>query len=182
VTDLKCVTPVMASAKTEHDSDECSLGHTMDRLAKLQREEDRRMYQSRVVYATSVLLLCGALLLGGTTAVAFESSSHRVKAVMMLRESTIRTTLANQDTYRVRVTPKSGRAFEALIVDSFPSYGETLPPALQSEGAVFFVRLRRTPYCDREASGTEVPLTRCFAMEHGSWRAAEHTPVDEWWK
>src|ERR1700733_3584671 len=110
-----------------------------------------------------------------------EEDLHRVRATMIAHESSLHTSVDNRDIYRVRVTPRRGQAFDAVVVDNFPSYAESLPVYLQREGATFSVQLRRTPYCDRIGNGAG-ELTHCFAIEHGSWRAPRGMQMDAWWK
>ena len=54
----------------------------------------------------------------GSTAMAQEGS-HRVKATMIARESSLHTSVNNRDVYLLRVTPRHGEPFDALVVDNY---------------------------------------------------------------
>lgn len=111
--------------------------------------------------------------------------SHRVHATVLRRESSLHTSLSNQDVYLIQVVPKSGKAFLAKMIDEYPSYADALPDAVLSEGGKLSVALRRTPYCDQplgpvNTTGTDQSV-RCFAVVHGSWKG-KGLVRDEWWK
>jgi hypothetical protein len=134
----------------------------------------------------SLYMLPMVALYGWTNSAAAETP-HRVKVSIVRLESSLHTSISNQDVYLVQITPKSGRTFAARMVDEYPSYADTLPVSSVSERASVSVALRRTPYCDDApgrmgasvASDQSVP---CFAVIHGSWRAPKLQAKDEWWK
>jgi hypothetical protein len=109
---------------------------------------------------------------------------HRIKVVVVQRQSSIHSSTGNLDIYLVRLVPKSGRAFVAKMIDEYPSYAATLPESSAVEGATFSAALRRTPYCDSKSSaGGADQSVRCFAVVHGSWKLSKPVRMEEmWWK
>lgn len=116
---------------------------------------------------------------------AASENPHRVHATVLRRESSLHTSLTNQDVYLIQVTPKSGKTFTARMIDEYPSYGSALPESAVRQGRQLTVALRRAPYCDEapgEANAAGVDSSvRCFALVHGSWKFKGLAP-DEWWK
>lgn len=105
---------------------------------------------------------------------------HRVKVTIVLRESSLHSSVVNRDSYLIQVSPKSGKAFTARMIDEYPSYEDKLPYISVSDGAAFSVALRRASYCDDlENAGSSI---RCFAVVHGSWKVPKGQHRDEWWK
>lgn len=80
--------------------------------------------------------------------------------------------------YRLRVTPRHGAAFDAIVIDSYPGYAEALPLHDIANDTRFSVKLIRTPYCD-QGEGQEA--VRCFAIERRSWKGPK-SGADQWWK
>jgi hypothetical protein len=118
-----------------------------------------------------------------TVTLAQAEISHRVKAVLMNRESSLHTSVGNRDVYLLRVTPRSGAAFDAIAVDSYPEYAEALPLGRLPKNVTFSVKLVRTPYCDRSAnSDGQEPGVRCFTIDHGSLKMPKNSATDLWWK
>ena len=63
--------------------------------------------------------------------------------------------------------------------------GRVGPPldTIARDDAEFSVAIRRTPYCDSEASGIDsTDQMRCFQVVHGSWRLPKGAIEDQWWK
>jgi hypothetical protein len=127
----------------------------------------------------------GAILFVGQIGIGSCSSrevAHRVNVTILRCESSIRTSVSNRDAYVVRVRPKSGREFEARIVDEYPGYSEPSPISFDKHIESASVALRRAPYCDSEASGqSRNDQIRCFEVVHGSWRIPK-SRGDQWWK
>lgn len=127
----------------------------------------------------------GAILVFGQIGSGSCSASevaHRVNVTILRCESSIRTSVGNRDAYVVRVRPKSGREFEARIVDEYPGYSNPSLISLDKDVASASVALRRAPYCDSEPSGQRgAHQIRCFAVVHGSWRIPK-SREDQWWK
>lgn len=153
-----------------------------------------------VVIASSVI--CGSVRADGP-------SIHRVRAVMLDTETSVRTTVNNRDSYLIRIMPRHGQPFLARMIDNFPPYADPLPDYLRSQGTTFSVELWRATFCDQNqdrktnpmnrmsdseidqapeaitlASQDEHPggVTRCFIAVHGSWKNAKGEQKDEWWK
>jgi hypothetical protein len=105
-------------------------------------------------------------------------ASHRVNVTLLKQESSVHTSLANRDSYIVRIRPKTGKMFEARIVDEYP--GDLPAPALlpARDDINYSVSLRRAPYCDSVTDGSEI---KCFEADHNSWRSPK-TIEDQWWK
>lgn len=97
-----------------------------------------------------------------STAIA-QDGSHRVRVTMIAQKSSLHTSVNNRDVYLLRVTPRNGDPFDALVVDNYPSFAGSLPDYLGREGVEFSVALRRVPYCDRNGNN-EAHLTRCFEI------------------
>lgn len=136
--------------------------------------------------STKARLLQGAMLLVAGVPSVHGADAHRVHAVVVSRESSVRTTITNQDIYLLQVAPRRGEAFTALAIDEYPYYGQPLPGALVSTARPVSLRLRRTPYCDRvmakSNAGSEAALP-CFTIEHDSWKVGRGIPLEEtWWK
>jgi hypothetical protein len=109
--------------------------------------------------------------------------SHRVRAILMSQESSLHTSVSNRDVYLLRVTPRSGAAFDAIVIDSYPEYAEALPLGRLTKNVTFSVKLIRTPYCDRPDSGDGQEFAiRCFTIEHGSLKMPKSAASDLWWK
>jgi hypothetical protein len=110
-------------------------------------------------------------------------AAHTVRAVLVDQESSLHTSTSNRDVYRLRIMPRKGAAFEAVAIDSYPSYAEALPLRALVKDASFSIKLLRTPYCDRtprqDGDGTTV---RCFAIVRGGWKAPKDAAVDLWWR
>jgi hypothetical protein len=118
-----------------------------------------------------------------TTAPCQGEISHRVRAIVMNRESSLHTSVGNRDVYILRVTPRRGSAFDAIAVDSYPGYAEALPLRRLTKDVIFSLKLVRTPYCDRPATANvQDPDMRCFAIDHGSLKLPKSTESDLWWK
>jgi hypothetical protein len=133
------------------------------------------------VTTMTLLLACSF----GYRRLAASESSHRVHATILRRESSLHTSLSNQDVYLIQVIPKSGKVFTARMIDEYPSYANALPDSVLREGGSLSVALRRAPYCD-EAPGQATSVdadssVRCFAVVHGSWKF-KGLVRDEWWK
>jgi hypothetical protein len=47
-------------------------------------------------------------------AIAQDRGPHRVKAVLVSQESSLHTSVSNQNVYLLRIVPRSGAAFDAL--------------------------------------------------------------------
>jgi hypothetical protein len=109
--------------------------------------------------------------------------AHTVKAVLVDQESSLHTSVSNRDVYRLRIMPRKGAAFEAVAIDSYPSYAEALPLRGLVKNTSFPITLVRTPYCDQtpneDGNGTAV---RCFAIVRGGWKVPENAAADPWWK
>ena len=126
-------------------------------------------------------------VLCGWTKLAGYEATHQVKVSIVRYESAIHTSISNQDIYLIHVTPKSGKAFAAKMIDEYPSYADRFPFDSVSDGTTFSVALRRTPYCDNASENGGVAAARdqslrCFAVIHGSWRIPARHARDEWWK
>lgn len=127
----------------------------------------------------------GAILVVGqikTGSCSASEIAHRVNVKILRYESSIRTSVGNRDAYVVRVRPKSGREFDARIVDEYPSYSDPSLISLDKDVASASVILRRAPYCDSVAPGQGgTDQIRCFEVVHGSWRIPKGRE-DQWWK
>jgi hypothetical protein len=124
-----------------------------------------------------------AAAITATAAVSQGEVSHRVRAILMKRESSLDTSVGNRDVYLLRITPRSGAAFDAIAVDSYPGYAEAFPLHRLTEDVTFSVKLVRTPYCDRSVSSDGQELTiRCFMIDHGSLKMPKNAALDPWWK
>lgn len=101
----------------------------------------------------------------------------------MNRESSLHTSVGNRDVYLLRITPRSGAAFDAIAVDSYPGYAEALPLRRLTKDVTFSVKLVRTPYCDHSVTndGQELAV-RCFMIDHGSLKMPKDATSDPWWK
>jgi hypothetical protein len=109
--------------------------------------------------------------------------SHRVRVILTSRESSLHTSVSNRDVYLLRVMPRSGVAFDAIAVDSYPGYAEALPLRRLTQDVRFSLKLIRTPYCDRPAEGDGQELAvRCFMIDRGSLRVPRNAASDTWWK
>jgi hypothetical protein len=110
-------------------------------------------------------------------------AAHTVKAVLVDQESSLHTSVSNRDVYRLRIMPRKGAAFEAVAIDSYPSYAEALPLRGLVDKASFSITLVRTPYCDQtsneDGNGTAV---RCFAIVRDGWKAPKNAVIDLWWR
>jgi hypothetical protein len=115
--------------------------------------------------------------------VAQGEAAHRVTAALVDQESSLHTSVSNRDVYRLRIMPRKGASFEAVAIDSYPSYAEVLSLRGLAKDATFSIRLVRTPYCD-EISGTDGKgaLVRCFAIERSGLKVPRNAVVDPWWK
>ena len=105
-------------------------------------------------------------------------ASHRVSVTLLRQESSIHTSLTNRDSYIVRVQPKSGRSFDARIVDQYPSYVPAAALLPASDDINYSVSLRRAPYCDSVLDGSKM---KCFEVVHDTWRVPKPAE-DQWWK
>lgn len=123
--------------------------------------------------------LVAILLIVVSCAVRAETA-HRVAAVLVSQESSIHTSLSNRDVYRLWVRPRHGVAFQAVAIDSYPSYAPPIPLHDLAKDATFSIKLTRTPYCDRTSDENQKPI-RCFEIERGSWKG-HRGPADQWWK
>ena len=131
--------------------------------------------------AQSICLVVAALTV--TADVSHGEISHRVRASLTNRESSVRTTLGNRDVYLLHVTPRRGTAFDAIAVDSYPEYAEALPLRRLGRDTAFSVKLIRTPYCDRPIAGDgPESVVRCFTIEHGSLKMPKNMASESWWK
>ena len=111
---------------------------------------------------------------------------HRVQAVILSSESSVRTSMRNRDSYIAEVIPRHGSHFLARLVDDYPAYREPLPKWISTGQATFTVELKRAEYCDdqKAVGGTEneaAPGMRCFVPLHGSWKSLANQR-DSWWK
>lgn len=114
-----------------------------------------------------------------SVAIAQDTGSHRVKVMLVNQESSLHTSVSNQDGYRLRITPRRGAAFDAIAVDSYPGYAAALPIQRLNKSSIFSIKLTRTPYCDQPSDTSTPP---CFAMEHGSWTLPRGASTEEtWW-
>jgi hypothetical protein len=140
----------------------------------------RKVFVTNTVTAMTMLLS----IVCSWSELAASEVPHRVHATVLRRESSLHTSVSNQDVYLIQVVPKSGKAFTARMIDEYPSYGNALPDAVLREGGELSLALRRAPYCDQpeeaNATGTD-PSVRCFAVVHGSWKYKDLVR-DEWWK
>lgn len=109
--------------------------------------------------------------------------SHRVRVILLKRESSLHASVGNRDVYLLRVTPRRGASFDAVAIDSYPGYAEALPLRRLTKDVTFSLKLTRTPYCDRPVSGEGQEFSvRCFTIDHGSLRMPKNTTSDLWWK
>lgn len=110
-------------------------------------------------------------------------ASHRVRATLTNRESSLHTSMGNRDVYLLRIMPRSGAPFDAIAVDNYPGYGEALPLRRLTKDVTFSVKLIRTPYCDRSVSsdGQELAI-RCFMIDHSSLKMPKNAASDPWWR
>jgi hypothetical protein len=117
------------------------------------------------------------------TLAAKGEAAHTVKAVVVDQESSLHTSVSNRDVYRLQLMPREGAAFEAIAIDSYPSYAEALPLRQLAKDVPFSVKLIRTPYCDLPAIGEgQGPAVRCFKIERGSLKVPRNAASDPWWK
>jgi hypothetical protein len=124
-----------------------------------------------------------AAAITATAIVSQGEVSHRVTATLINRESSLHTSVGNRDVYLLRVTPRSGAAFDAVAVDSYAEYAETLPLCRLTKDVTFSIKLIRTPYCDRAIKSEGQELTvRCFMIDHGSLKIPKNAASDPWWK
>jgi hypothetical protein len=124
-----------------------------------------------------------AAAITATGGIAQGELSHRVTVILLNRESSLHTSISNRDVYLLRVTARSGAAFDAIAVDSYPEYAEALPLRYLTKDVTFSVKLVRTPYCDRPASGDGQELAiRCFMIDRGSLKMPKNAASDTWWK
>jgi hypothetical protein len=108
---------------------------------------------------------------------------HRVKAGLIKQESALHTSIGNRDVYLLRVTPRNGTAFDAIVEDEYPGYAEPLPLHRLTKDLTFSVKLVRTPYCDRPVGGDGQETTvRCFTIERGSLKMPKNAASELWWK
>jgi hypothetical protein len=126
----------------------------------------------------AICFACFGTLLLATTGEG--ETAHRVNASVLAERSSVHTSIANRDAYLLRVTPRSGTAFDAIAIDSYPGYAEALPLHDMTKDARFSVRLIRTPYCDRPDNEGEV--VRCFAIERKGLKILQGNAADQWWK
>jgi hypothetical protein len=118
-----------------------------------------------------------------TLAAKGEAAAHTVKAVVLDQESSLHTSVSNRDVYRLQLMPQKGAAFEAIAIDSYPSYAEALPLRRLAKDVPFSVKLIRTLYCDLPAIGDgQGPAVRCFKIERGSLKVPKNAASDPWWK
>jgi hypothetical protein len=87
---------------------------------------------------------------------ADSTSAHRVRAVLISSESSVRSSLGNRDSYLIRIVPANGRPFLARMIDNYPSYADTFPRYLQAPGSSFSIELRRAAFCDQTSKTHEV--------------------------
>ena len=113
---------------------------------------------------------------------------HRVRATILERESSVRTSISNHDVYRIAILSRKGGRINARMINDFPGYAEPIPDELRN-GAIFSVELRHASFCDEGNGGLGVgpvsenePGLRCFTVVHGSWKSARGVKKDEWWK
>jgi hypothetical protein len=139
-----------------------------------------------VVTKQRMIILIAVTCLGLSLHAA--ETSHRVRATLLERESSVRTSVNNHDVYRIEILTKKGGRINARMIDDFPGYAEPIPDELRN-GAIFSVELRRTSFCDENNGGFGVgPVgeneagLRCFTVVHGSWKSARGVKKDEWWK
>ena len=111
-------------------------------------------------------------------AVCSAQASHRVSVTLLRQESSIHTSLTNRDSYIVRIQPKSGKRFDARIVDQYPSYVPDAALLPASDDINYSVSLRRAPYCDSVLDGSKM---KCFEVVHETWRLPK-AAEDQWWK
>jgi hypothetical protein len=116
-----------------------------------------------------------------SVAMAQDAGSHRVKASLVSQESSLHTSVSNQDVYLLHVIPHSGVAFNAVAMDSYPSYARALPLGRFDKTVAFSVKLIRTPDCDR-APEQSSPSIRCFAIDRRSLKLPKDAATDLWWK
>jgi hypothetical protein len=110
-------------------------------------------------------------------------AAHTVKAVVVDQESSLHTSVSNRDVYRLQLMPREGAAFEAIAIDSYPSYAEALPLRDLQKDASFSIKLIRTPYCDQTSSHDgDRTAVRCFAIVRDGWKAPRNAASDLWWK
>lgn len=131
------------------------------------------------------LVVALVLGVGCVTSYARESEAarfHRVKVIVVARDSALRTTITNRDAYLLRVQTPGGQAFEAVGIDAYPSYEDGLPSTYLSKDIALSVRLKRSPYCDRISPDSSGSI-RCFEVDHGSWRKPGGLrSEDAWWR
>jgi hypothetical protein len=129
------------------------------------------------------VLACAAAGFFASVAVAQGTASHRVRVVLVSKQSSLHTSLSNRDVYLLHVTPQRGAAFDAIALDNYPSYAEALPLQGFNKDVAFSLKLIRTPECDRAPEKDEQgPSIRCFAIERGSLRLPKNAAADLWWK
>ena len=159
----------------------CEESAKKHRLILEPRKRRCGMNQQRNIVTIGMAFLCFSLC--ARIATAQTQAAHRVQVVLSAQEAAVRTSLANLDIYSVRIQPKKGPAIDGIALDRYPYYQEGLPHAFIDSSHPLFVRLRRTPYCDRmnvkSDTGTLLP---CFTVVHGSWTLPKNQARDEWWK
>jgi hypothetical protein len=143
------------------------------------------LYMREVIVTSTVTVMTMLLVIFcECSKLAASEVPNRVHATVLGRESSVHTSVSNQDVYLIQVVPKSGKAFLAKMIDEYPPYADALPDAILSEGGKLSVALRRAPYCDQplpvNTTGTDSSV-RCFAVVHGSWKV-KSLVRDEWWK
>jgi hypothetical protein len=125
--------------------------------------------------------LYAAMCMTAMATIANGDSSHRISAVLVAKESSLHTSVANRDAYLLRILPRRGAAFDAIAIDSYPGYADALPLRDMPKDVRFSVKLLRTPYCDRsEDEGQKV--LRCFAIERKSLKIRHTGATDQWWR
>jgi hypothetical protein len=116
-----------------------------------------------------------------SVAMGQDTGSHRVKAILLSQESSLHTSVSNQDVYLLHIIPPNGAAFDAIAMDNYPSYAEALPLGWLNKTVAFSVKLIRTRDCDRVPEQSESSI-RCFAIDRGSLKLPRDAATDLWWK
>jgi hypothetical protein len=110
-------------------------------------------------------------------------TAHRVTAALVEQESSLHTSMSNRDVYRLRILPHKGAAFEAVAIDSYPSYEAALSLQGLAKDTSFSISLVRTPDCDERFGGDGTNSSvRCFAIVRSSLRTPKNASADLWWK
>lgn len=137
---------------------------------------------------------------------------HKVKVVILARNSSVTVSGTSQDKYLVEVFPKQGRPFLGQLIDSYPYYESGLPEQFIGSDADLSVALLREPSCDTAAKdmffsgglhlsdilaerahdathhqlgfGETGHSTRvpCFTAVHKSWKHIVASKPDMWWR